>query len=290
MFVSRPGCRWLLAFLALAPAGGASVGAPSPSTPASLREEALALVARDDTSSLERAIELLDEASRLDRRSYQSQADRALAELLDAAARREAGRLTSNEAVMASGRDLRERALEELRPLVREHAGELAVVRALAVYCGLEGDAAQTTRLVGPARAAGSSDPWLDFAEVAAGLKDPDREALVARLAAFAQSHPRLLRARMMLARLQLDLQRADDALATLDEILAANPDHDRARQLKARILSPPAAHVAAVPVPAGAPPPQAPGNLPRKRSGAVKGEARGHPAPSGGGSDGSGR
>ncbi len=256
----------------------------------SLREQGLALFARDDGASMERTVELLDEALRVDARLHQARADRALVELLVAAARRdEAARLASGEGLMQIGRDLRERALEELRPLVREHAGDLAVVRALAVYYGLEGSGAQTAKLVERARAARSSDPWLDFAELAADLRgSPD--TAVTRLAAFAASHPELLRARMMLARAQLDLSRRDDALATLDQLLAANPDHDGAQQLKATILSPPPARVAVVPVPGDAPPPQPPGNLPRKRSGAGGDGARGRPAPPGAGANGAGR
>ncbi len=271
--------RWLLAFLALAPVGGAGaeLGASADSGAVARREEALKLAARDDTAGLDRAAELLAEASRLDPRSYQARADRALVELLAASARRdEAARLASGDALMQTGRDLRERALEELRPLVREHAGDPAVLRALAVYYGLEGNAEQTERLLERARAAGGSDPWLDFAELAASLRGSSPEKAVAPLAAFAASNPGLLRARMMLALAQLDLSRTDDAIATLDDLLAACPDHDGALKLRARILSPPPARVVVIPAPLSAPPPQLPGNLPRKRSSAGGGAARG--------------
>jgi len=237
---------------------------------ASLAREGLALLPWDDSASLERAEELMQAALRADPQFYQARADRALVGLLVAAARRdEAARLepAEGDALRRSGRELRDRALDELRPLLREHGQDAAVVRALAVYYGLDGNAAQTARLVTQARAMGS-DPWIDFAELAADLPNGSRDATVSRLAAFTASHPGLLRAHMMLVRAQLDRSRADESLGTLDQILAANPRHDLALRLKASILSPPPARVASVPAPPDVPPPRKPGLLPRKRIG----------------------
>jgi predicted Zn-dependent protease len=293
VFRSRLGFRWLLVILVLSTAAGEGAAPGSAQDPRAvkLREKGLALVTRDDTASLERAADLLDQSSRVDPRLYQARADRALVELLLAAARRdEASRIATGDVLMQSGRELRERAVEELRPLAREHAGDLAVVRALAVYYGLDGNAAQAARLAGLARAAGSPDLWIDFAELAAGLREASREMAITRLAEFAASHPDLLRARIMLARAQLDLSRTDDAVVTLDALLAANPEHDLAQQLKARILSPPPARVVAVPIPLDAPPPRPSGYLPRRRSGTSWEGAREHRAPSGAGADGAGR
>jgi tetratricopeptide (TPR) repeat protein len=273
----------LLVFLALACATGKGAAPPPPLHPAAVRlqEEALALAARDDSASLERALGLLEQASGLQPGLYQARADRALVELLVAACRREeAARLASGDALMQSGRELRERALDELRPLVREHAGAPAVVRALAVYYGLEGNAVQTARLVDRARAARASDPWIDFAEEAAAVRNASPETAALRLAAFAASHPEVLRARVMLARAQLDLSRTDDALLTLDEILAANPSHDLAQALKAHTLSPPPASVTVVPpVPQAGPTPRPTGYLPHKPSSSRGDAARGDPA-----------
>jgi predicted Zn-dependent protease len=274
MSPSRLGQSWLLAllvFLALACATAKSAGPSSDHAAAArLQAQGLAVAARDDAASLERALGLLDEASRVEPGLYQARADRALVALLVAAARREeAVRLASGDALMQSGRDLRERALDELRPLVREHAGDPAVVRALAVYYGLDGDATQTARLVERARSEGNQDPWIDFAEEAAAVRNASPDAVVPRLAAFAASHPEVLRARVMLARTQLDLSRTDDALLTLDEILAANPGHDVAQELKALTLSPPPASVTVVPpVPQDGPTPHPTGYLPHRRSG----------------------
>jgi hypothetical protein len=83
-----------------------------------------------------------------------------------------------------------------------------------------------------------------------------------------------------MLARAQLDLSRTDDALLTLDEILAANPSHDLAQALKAHTLSPPPASVTVVPpVPQAGPTPRPTGYLPHKPSSSRGDAARGDPA-----------
>lgn len=255
----------LLGALALAPA---PAGPPDPRAPR-LREEALALAALDDEAGLLRAAGLLDEAARLEPGSPQGWADLAMVELLAAAARRdEATRLEDGEALMQSGRDLRERALQQLRPLVRESPGDLAVVRALAVYYGLDGDEAQAARLAAQARAAGAADPWIDFAEMAGQLGAMGRSGSVPALEAFSASHPGLVRARLMLARALRDAGRTEEALAALEEILARSPDHERAKRLKADILSPPPARMDVRPAPDDAPPPRPPGLLPRKPSG----------------------
>jgi tetratricopeptide (TPR) repeat protein len=264
----RPG-GILLALALAAPLAACAGKAPAPVPgAASLREEALALALRDDAASLERAARLLEEAARLDPRFYPARADRALVLLLVAAARRdEAARLPDGEALARSARELREQALDALRPLVKVYPRDAAVARALAVYYGLDGRVAETAELAARVRAAGGPDPWTDLAELAAGLAAARPEAAIPRLAAFAASHPGVLRARMMQARLQLDAGQTDGALATLDEVLAANPDHERARELKASLLAPPAARVVVVPAPPDAPPPRPWGILPRKQA-----------------------
>jgi hypothetical protein len=47
--------------------------------------------------------------------------------------------------------------------------------------------------------------------------------------------------------------------------MLVVNPEHGGAQRLKATVLAPPPGHIELVPVPPRAPPPQAPGYLPRK-------------------------
>ena len=155
-------------------------------------------------------------------------------------------------------RSLAEQAYGILKPLAREHGDDLAVERALAVYYALDGNAEQSARFVRNARLK-QSDPWVDLAEGAADVTAADapatRARAVARLGSLVVAHPDLLRARMLLARAQTDLGRTDAAVAALDGVVAANPDHERARRLKAELLTPPAPEAA----PAAAPPAAAP-------------------------------
>ncbi len=248
---------------------GAAAAPPLDGRALALRGEAMALVARDGEADLARAQELLDEAVRLEPRLYQAAADRTLDRFLAAAALRdEASRLDDDGApLMRDGRDEREAALEELRPLVRAHPADPAVVRALAVYYGLDGDAGQVARLADRARAAGAADAWIDFAGLAASARAAGAGGSIELLSAFAATHPEMMRPRMMLARALFDSGRREEALAEIDALLAANPDHDRAKRLRSAILSPPPAHVAVVPTPDDAPPPQPRGLLPRKPS-----------------------
>lgn len=230
-----------------------------------LRGEALELLARDDEAALERAQGLLDEAARLEPRLYQARADRALERFLLAAALRDQGRLGDGAALMRDGREMQEAALEEMRPLVRAYPADPAVVRALAVYYGLDGNADQVDRLAAQARAAGTADAWIDFAELAARAGSADGAGSVTLLAAFAAMHPGMLRPRVMLARALVDSGRLEEALAEIDALLDLDPDHQGAKLLRAAILSPPPAHMDVVPAPADAPPPQPRGLLPRK-------------------------
>jgi Flp pilus assembly protein TadD len=151
---------------------------------------------------------------------------------------------------------------------VRAHPADPAVVRALAVYYGLDGDLAEAARLVARARVSGAPDPWIDFAEMAAQAGAAGRAGSLPILTALVAAHPELVRPRMMLARTLFDLGRAEEALAALDDLLALSPEHDRAKRLKAAILSPPPAQVDFVPAPADAPPPRPTGLLPRKPKG----------------------
>jgi hypothetical protein len=271
------------------------------------RDEGLALLVRDDTASLERAAASFAEASRIDPKLLDARADGALARILlaaglrdDAAAlearfrsldaerlRIEAERLPGWERRAAEAvermkpvkaeleplhekaRALQDEAYAELRGLLREHAGDAAVERALAVYYAFDGNAEQGGKLVRNARAAGQADGWIDLAEAAVDAQGANarnkREQALARLGPLAAAHPELLRARMLIAGAQLDLGRRDAAVTTLDSVLAANPGHDRAQRMKADLLAPPPAKAVEAAVPDRAPPPGRPGTLPRK-------------------------
>jgi len=231
-----------------------------------LAAEVLALAARGDPVSLEQAVALVPEPLRTDPEFRSAVAGRVLAGLLAAASLREASAASPDggEGLLAA-RALREEALEELRPLVRAHPDDPAVLRALAVYLGLGGRIDELEGVAREARRGGGADPWIEFAEMSAATRGrPPGEAEVP-LAGFIGSHPGILPARMSLVRARLALGRREDALATLDALLAANPDHDGAKALKAELLGPPPASLVVPVAPAGVPPPSRPGRLPRK-------------------------
>jgi hypothetical protein len=148
------------------------------------------------------------------------------------------------EPLQEQARSLGEQAYGILKPLAREHGDDPAVERALAVYYALDGNAEQSARFVRNARLARQSDPWIDLAEGAADVTAANspvaRERAVARLGPLALAHPDLLRARMLLARAEMDLGHKEAAAVALDGVIAANPDHERARRLKAELLTPP--------------------------------------------------
>lgn len=260
---------------------GLALGGAEPEVVAGevLAGEVLALAALGDPASLERAVAKVPDPLRGDPEFRAAAANRALARLLAAASLREAAAASPDGAEgLRTARALREEALEELRPLVRAHPDDPAVVRALAVYLGLggrieelEGVAREARR--GEAQRGGPADAWIDFAELSAvsrGRRPAEVEVL---LAAFVARHTGILPARMSLVRARLALGRREEALATLDELLAAHPDHDGAKALKAELLAPPPVKMEVPMVPAGVPPPSRPGRLPRKvepgRSGA---------------------
>jgi predicted Zn-dependent protease len=247
---------------------GLALGSPEPDA---LAGEVLALVALGDPASLERAVAIVPAPLREDPEFRAAAANRALARLVAASSLREAAAASPDGAEgLRTARALREEALEELRPLVRAHPDDPAVVRALAVYLGLGGRVEELERVAREARRGenqrgGAADAWIDFAEVSAvsrGKAPADVEVL---LAAFVARHPGILPARMSLVRARLALGRRDDALATLDELLAAHPDNDAAKVIKAELLAPPPVKMEVPMVPAGAPPPSRPGRLPRK-------------------------
>jgi hypothetical protein len=106
-----------------------------------------------------------------------------------------------------------------------------------------------------------ASDPWVEMARsLAAGARG---ESDLAALGSLSARNPRLLRARLLLARaLQAD-GREGEALRVLDELLAENGEHETAKRAKAEILAPPRAAVSRVDV-GGEPPARPGGHLPR--------------------------
>ena len=244
--------------LALGGAGGAE--------PDALAGKVLALAALGDPASLERAVALVPEPLRADPEFRAAAANRALARLLAAASMREVSAASPGGAEgLRAARAMREEALDELRALVRAHPDDPAVVRALAVYLGLGGGIDELERVAREARRSEAVVPWIDFAEVSAAARGRPPAEVEVRFAAFVARHPGVLPARMSLVRARLALGRTEEALATLDALLAANPDHDAAKALKAELLAQGPVKIEVPVVPALVPPPSRPGHLPRK-------------------------
>jgi hypothetical protein len=305
--------RWLGPLLAVTVAAGGVAGwlllfRPSDPDASRARADVMMLMARDDDASVEQAVSRLDETLRRSPRQRGAAADRALAQVLRAAAiveegeslaarraaqeaerdrlRREqpAGWQDAERAAAAEAQklDLEVRAREEraralgdaafqaLRRLRGEVGDSPDVARGLAAYYALGGDRDRAGKTIRAARERARADPWLDLAEAWVDARDPDRaarERALVELGALSAAHPELLRGRLLLARTQVGLGRRDEALATLDALIAANAGHEAAGRLRAELSAPvaaPALAPAPAPVPA-APPPAKPPTRPRR-------------------------
>lgn len=106
-----------------------------------------------------------------------------------------------------------------------------------------------------------ASDPWV---EMARSLASDRGEVDLDALGSLSARHPRLLRARLLLARGLHSAGREGDALRVIDEVLAENGEHETAKLLKAEILAPPRAAVSRVETGGGEPPTRPGGYLPR--------------------------
>jgi tetratricopeptide (TPR) repeat protein len=237
--------------------------------PGALAREVLELSASGDPVRLDRARAAVPDPLRADPAYRGAAAGRAIAGLLAAAELRETSAASPDGAAgLLRARTAQDEALDELRPLVQQAPEDPDVLRALAVYYGLDGRPAEVARLAAQALEAGvAADPWLDFAAVAASLRGQQPSAAEPVLASFVASHPGFHPPRMSLARVRLALGERDRALAALDDLLALDPDHEGAKTLKASLLAPPALERIPAVVPSTAPPPTAPGYLPRKRA-----------------------
>jgi hypothetical protein len=247
---------------------------------------------------------LLDEAARREPKLHATEADAALARVLQAGAiveegagwtsRAEAvevelGRVAREEPVAAEerthaleeelrglkgevaareekARSLSEPAFAALKALHARYGETPEIARAFAVYHATVNDREQALRFVRAPRGAGTDgDAWLAVAEGMLELRAADGHTrALAVLGGVAAQRPELLRARYLLARAQGEAGRPQEAVATLDGVLAANPAHEGARRLKAELLAPPPA-LPAPAAPVEEPPEGKPGLLPRK-------------------------
>lgn len=150
-------------------------------------------------------------------------------------------------------------AREALGPLATELKDDPVIVRARAAMHAAAGERDEALALASSGGSPGERDPWLDLVDAAVDAADPQRpaqERAAVKLAALTARTPELLRARQLLARVQAALGRPEEASATLDRLLAANPRHEGARAVRATLSAraaapasePPAGNLAPLP------------------------------------------
>ena len=240
-------------------------GAPDPDA---LAREVLALSASGDPARLALASASVPEALRADPAFRSAAAGRVLALFLSAADLRETSAASPEGAPgLRQARSDRETALEELRPLVQQAPDDPDVLRSLSVYYGLDGRPAEVARLTALTPATAAADPWFGFAAMAAAVRGRVPSEAEPLLSAFVAAHPEIHPPRLSLARARHAQGNREGAVGALDDLLALDPDHQAAKELKARLLAPPPVDRLAPVVPSSAPPPSAPGWLPRKRA-----------------------
>ncbi|MFL5272587.1 MAG: zinc-ribbon domain-containing protein [Anaeromyxobacteraceae bacterium] len=147
---------------------------------------------------------------------------------------------TEGEAVRARALQLESDATADVAALLAAHPADPAVLRAAAVLAAPGRDPSLAGQAVRRARAGGVRDAWVDLAEAAAQARaaTPERRAEgVARLETFARAHPELLRARFLLAAANAVAGRAAEARRAADAVLAANPAHEDARELRDELV-----------------------------------------------------
>ncbi len=237
--------------------------------PDALEREVLALSASGDPARLGRASAAVPEPLRGEPAFRGAAAGRVLARFLAAADLREVSAASPEGAAgLRRARAAREEALEELRPLVQQAPDDPDVLRVLSVYYGLDGRIEEVGRLSARIRSGSAVvDPWLDFAELAASVRGRTPEEAEPLLLAFVAAHPGILPPRMSLVRARLARGDRDGAIAALDELLAVDPDHEAAKEVKAALLAPPPVEWLTPVAPSTVPPPTPPGYLPRKKA-----------------------
>lgn len=256
--------------IASVPLAALLVGLSGDPEPEALARRVLALAASGDPVRLDQASAAVPESLRADPAFRGAAAGRVLARFLAAADLRESSAASPDGAPgLRRARAAQEEALEELRPLVQQAPADPDVLRVLSVYYGLDGRPAEVARLVAQIRAASpATDPWLDFAALAAAVRGRPPSESEPLLAAFVAARPEIHPPRMSLVRVRLALGNRDGAIAALDDLLVVDPEHEAAKELKASLLAPPPVERLAPVAPSSVPPPGAPGYLPRKKPG----------------------
>ncbi len=179
-----------------------------------LRAEGLALVALDDTASLDQAVARFDESLRVAPRGREAEADRALAQVLRATALLEDGEALAARAAVAQaadraaaaaladasepaaapapspetarlqagardrtarGTDLSRKAQQALQKLEADKVAVLEVARALALQHAAAGERDAARKYLATGRARAADDPWLGLAEATLDVRATDR-------------------------------------------------------------------------------------------------------------------
>ena len=153
-------------------------------------------------------------------------------------------------------RELASHATEVLDRLEKEGAAAAEVARARVVAAALGPDRAAVARLAAAARSRLRDDPQVELAERGAEVHAADRsvrDRAVGSLGMLVARRPELTRARYLLARGQGAEGKRAEALATVEGLLRANPQHEGAVTLRAELV---AATAKPAPPPPSAPPP----------------------------------
>ncbi len=212
--------KWLgpslaAALVILAVAGVIALRRRGDVTKSAARVEALALVALDDSASIEAGMARLDQELSRAARDPKVAGDRALAQVVRAAGIVEEGEVLAarlaarssererlrrdqpggwEEAERAAAADARAlegqirahevkarelcgSALETLRALQRTASDSTEVLRGLAAYYALGGERERALAAVQSARERGSVDGWIDLAEAWTEARHPERDA-----------------------------------------------------------------------------------------------------------------
>jgi tetratricopeptide (TPR) repeat protein len=189
----------------------------------------------DDTQSLQEATRLFTDALRAAPGQAEAEAERALALLLQASARKDlAARLPAPE------RPEHERAASKLlqegsaaaRQALADDASSPAALRTMALAEALSGAAGPAAARAEEAERAAPGEPWVLYAKAVAAAAGGARDRAVQALSAARQVEPRLLRADVDLAGMAMDGGDPAGGRELLRRVLRDNPRHDRARRM----------------------------------------------------------
>jgi len=190
---------------------------------------------RDDTRSLQEATRLFTEAARAAPGRALPEAQRAFALLLHGSAQKDMAARVSGpqrevEARVATR--LLQQGTAAAKQAIADEKDDPVALRAMAMADALAGAAEEAKAHADQAERAAPGNPWALYAQAAAAISAKSPERAIQALSAARRAEPRLLRADVDLAAISLDKGDRQGARELLQRVLAANPDHDRARHL----------------------------------------------------------